>query len=117
MKPFPTSTPAPDAPGGEPAQAAPEPLWPAEKRFKLACLELRRSGKMDIPLPGQKRGETPVDWLVRHELAPDDKTAAEMLLLAFGLRNYVDELTGSTFVQDLDAVDKLCKQVMRHIYK
>lgn len=91
------------------------PLWPAEKRFKLACLELRRGGKLDMPLPGQKKGESPIEWLVRHELAPDARTAAEMLLLAFGLRRFVDEMTGSTFQQDQDAVARLSEKVLRHV--
>jgi len=63
---------------------------------------LRKAGKLDQgkgldPLPGQKKGESPIDWLVRLGLAPNPRTAAEMLILANGLQPVLDELTGSKF--------------------
>ena len=72
------------------------------ERFKLACAMLRKAGKLDQgkeldPLPGQRRGESPIDWLVRLGLAPNARTAAEMLILANGLQPALDELTGSKF--------------------
>ncbi len=105
----------PDEASGQPNDP---PLFTPADRFRLACLQLRESGKLDMPLPDKKsKSESPLEWLVRHELAPDPHTAAEMLCLAFGLTAEVDRLTGSTFQQDLDAVDRLCKKVMRHTYK
>lgn len=79
----------------------PPPFDPAD-RFKLACNMLRKAGKLDQgketdPLPGQKRGESAIDWLVRLGLAPNPRTAAEMLILAQGLQPTLDELTGSKF--------------------
>lgn len=53
---------------------------------------LRQGGHFARPLPGQKPGESPVDWLVRLGLAPDAHTAAEMLILGAGLRALLDEL-------------------------
>ena len=62
------------------------------KRFRLACRMLRQAGHFDLALPGQKAGESPVDWLVRLGLAPDPWTAAEMLILGSGLTSVLDEL-------------------------
>lgn len=64
----------------------------ANKRFRLACRMLRKSGKLDITLPGARPNESPVDWLVRIGLAPSPAVAAEMLVLGFGLTDLLDEL-------------------------
>ena len=62
-------------------------------RFRLACRLLRNGGHLArLDLPGQRPGESPIDWLVRHGLAPDAYTAAEMLCLGAGLRSQLDEL-------------------------
>jgi len=71
--------------------------FPACDRFRVACTMLRRAGHLDDPLPGQRRGESPIDWLVRLGLAPDPQTAAEMLILGRGLTALLDELTGSAY--------------------
>ncbi len=49
------------------------------RRFRLSCRMLRLAGHFDKPLPGQRRGESPIDWLVRltrifHETAADGET-------------------------------------------
>lgn len=75
---------------------APAPFKPAE-RFKVACRMLRQAGHLDAPLPGQRRGESAVDWLVRLSLAQDSRAAAEMLILGRGLQPLLNELTGSTY--------------------
>ena len=74
-----------------------ETLFKPEERFRVACAMLRRAGHLDMPLPGQRRGESQIDWLVRLGLAPDPQTAAEMLILGRGLTAVLDELTGSVF--------------------
>lgn len=61
-------------------------------RFLLACRLLRNAGHLRNDLPGQRPGESAVDWLVRLRLAPDAPTAAEMLILGAGLRGQLDEL-------------------------
>lgn len=64
----------------------------ARQRFRLACRMLRNAGHLDHPLPGQRRGESPLDWLVRHGLAIDPRRAAEALIAAKGLTHVLDEL-------------------------
>ncbi len=54
------------------------------RRFRLACRMLRQGGHFDIELPGQRRGESPIDWLVRLGLACEPWVAAEMLILGKG---------------------------------
>lgn len=58
-------------------------------RFRAACRLLRASGALrhgkTLPyLPGQRAGESVVDWLVRLGLAQSPQLAAEALLLAGG---------------------------------
>lgn len=62
------------------------------KRFKLTCRMLRKFGKLDIVLPGQREKESPIDWLVRIGLAPDAWRAAEMLAVANDITGLLDEL-------------------------
>lgn len=62
------------------------------RRFKIACRMLRNAGHLDISLPQQKRGESPVDWLVRLGLAPSPSVASEMLIMGLGLQKVLDEL-------------------------
>ncbi len=71
-----------------------EPPFPPAERFRVACRMLRQAGHLDAQLPGQRRGESHVDWLVRLGLAPDPHVAAEMLILGRGLKDVLDELTG-----------------------
>ncbi len=59
-------------------------------RFRAACRLLRASGGLDhgklLPyLPGQRAGESAVDWLVRIGLARSPPLAAEALLVAAGM--------------------------------
>lgn len=61
-------------------------------RFRLACRMLRNAGHLDVQLPGQRRNESPVDWLVRLGLAVDAYAAAEALIAARGLTHVLDEL-------------------------
>lgn len=68
-------------------------ISPAQ-RFKTACAMLRNAGLIDKSLPGQLRGESRIDWLVRLGLAPTPQVAAEMLILGAGLKHVLDELTG-----------------------
>lgn len=81
------------------AETAEPALFKPSARFKVACRMLREAGHLDVPLPGQRRGESALDWLVRLGLAPDARTAVEMLILGRGLMPVLDELTGSTFKQ------------------
>lgn len=62
------------------------------RRFRLACRMLRDAGHFERQLPGQRPGESPIDWLVRLGLAPEPHTAAEMLILGQGLGSLLDEL-------------------------
>ena len=64
----------------------------ARRRFRLACRMLRQAGHLGKELPRQKRGESPIDWLVRFQLAPSPYVAAEMLILGAGLTALLDEL-------------------------
>lgn len=61
-------------------------------RFQCACRMLRLAGHLDSPLPEQKPGESPIDWLVRFNLAPNARTAAEMLIIGRGLEKTLDEV-------------------------
>lgn len=59
-------------------------------RFRAACRLLRASGRLDhgklLPyLPGQRAGESAIDWLVRIGLAQSPMLAAEALLIAAGM--------------------------------
>lgn len=54
------------------------------RRFRLACRMLRKGGYFDVQLPGQRRGESQIDWLVRLGLASEPWVAAEMLILGQG---------------------------------
>lgn len=49
-------------------------------RFKVSCRMLRNAGHFDKALPDQRRGESPIDWLVRLELAQSPQVAAAMLI-------------------------------------
>lgn len=60
------------------------------RRFRLACRMLRNAGHFDTALPGQRAGESPVDWLVRLGLATDPHVAAEMLVLGRRLTEQLD---------------------------
>ena len=62
------------------------------RRFRLACRMLRSGRHFENELPFQKRGESPIDWLVRFKLAPSPLVAAEMLILGAGLTSLLDEL-------------------------
>lgn len=58
-------------------------------RFIAACRFLRLSGHLEHGrtrdfLPGQRRGESPIDYLVRIGLARDPHLAAEALIVAAG---------------------------------
>lgn len=64
----------------------------SNRRFKIACRMLRQAGHFDRPLPGQRPGESPIDWLVRLRLAPDAHRAAEMLILGADLSGLLEEL-------------------------
>lgn len=76
-------------------------------RFKLACRMLRGSttpgfGGLSAPLPGQRKGESPIDWLVRLGLAKNAHLAAEMLIVGQDIKRALDELE-----QDPDVVATL----------
>lgn len=62
------------------------------RRFRTACRMLRQGGHFARPLPGQRPGESPIDWLVRLGLAQSPQDAAEMLILGQGLTALLDEL-------------------------
>ena len=61
------------------------------RRFRLSCRMLRLGGHFDKQLPGQLRGESPVDWLVRLGLAKTPHSAAAALIEGQGLRPVLDE--------------------------
>ena len=70
-----------DQGAAEPQDALPEALDAAMAyRFKVACRLLRNSGAIDAPMPGQRRGESQIDWLVRIGIAVDKYAAAEGLI-------------------------------------
>jgi hypothetical protein len=62
------------------------------RRFKLSCRMLRRAGYFNTPLPGAKRNESHIDWMVRHGIAETPRAAARALIEARGLTPLVDEL-------------------------
>lgn len=68
----------------------------AADRHRVACRMLRHAGHLDQKLPGQRRGESPIDWLVRLGLAPSPQVAAEMLILGQGLLPALDHLAPVT---------------------
>jgi hypothetical protein len=72
--------------------SAPLLMSEERRRFKIACRMLRKSGKLDLALPQQQKGESPIDWLCRMGLASSPAVAAEMLVLGAGLRLLLDEL-------------------------
>ena len=66
-------------------------------RLCLAAGMLRNAGMLeglygDERLPAQRAGESRIDYLVRFRVAPDAATAAEMLILAAGLTDLLNEL-------------------------
>jgi len=60
-------------------------------RFALATRLLRRAGHLDIQLPAQRKGESPIDWMVRFGLAPSPERAAEALIVAIDRMKLLDE--------------------------
>ena len=63
-------------------------------RFRLACRMLRNAGHLDAEkaLPGQRLGESMIDYFVRCGIARDKFLAAEMLIVGRGLQNGLNEL-------------------------
>ena len=77
----------------------------SDRRFKLACRMLRASptpgfGGYSDPLPGQKKGESPIDWLVRLGLAKNTHLAAEMLIVGQGFAQTLAELASDPDIKD-----------------
>ncbi len=65
-------------------------------RFLIAARMLRGAGLLngiygDERLPGQRRKESPIDWLVRLGLAQTPQLAAEMLIMGAGLTEVLNE--------------------------
>ena len=60
-------------------------------RFRIACRLLRNSGSIDGLMPGQRRGESQIDWLVRIGIAFDKYAAAEALIAAKDRTRVLDE--------------------------
>ena len=60
-------------------------------RFRVACRMLRLSGSIDGILPDQKRGESQIDWFVRHGVAIDKYAAAEALISAKDMVRVLNE--------------------------
>ena len=60
-------------------------------RFRVACRLLRGAGRIDATMPGQRRGESQIDWLVRIGVAVDKYHAAEALIVAKGLTRVLEE--------------------------
>jgi hypothetical protein len=54
-------------------------------RFVVACRLLRLRARLNVVLPGQKKGESPIDWMVRHKLAVDARHAAYALIEGAGM--------------------------------
>lgn len=76
------------------SQGAPEAQDPAPEvveRFKVACRLLRNSGAIDTLMPGQRRGESQIDWLVRIGVAVDKYASAEALIAAKRRTRVLDE--------------------------
>ena len=73
----------------------------AQVRFRIACWLLRDGGHFDgMQLPGQRRGESPIDWMVRTGLAVGPREAAEALIVARGLTRALDETAAWSEVAD-----------------
>lgn len=62
------------------------------RRFKISCRMLRNAGLLKTGLPFQKLGESQIDWLVRFKIAKNKFLAAEMLILAEGLTDLLNEV-------------------------
>ena len=72
-------------------------------RFRVACRSLRNGGWIDATMPGQRRGESQIDWLVRIGVAVDKYAAADALIAAKGLTRVLDDTVG--FLRDESAAD------------
>ena len=74
-------------------------------RFRVACRMLRNAGHLDAAkaLPGQKRGESHIDFLVRQGLAKDKYLAAEMLIIGRGLERALNETLAIANIADIVA--------------
>jgi len=61
-------------------------------RFRIACRMFRAGDdRLAVELPEQRSGESPIDWMVRHKLAPNAYTAVEMLVVANDWLRILDE--------------------------
>ena len=60
-------------------------------RFRVSCRLLRGAGRIDATMPGQRRGESQIDWLVRIGVAIDKYAAADALIVAKGLTRVLNE--------------------------
>lgn len=70
---------------------APESESDRSFRFRVACRLLRNAGWIDAVVPGQRRGESQIDWLVRIGVAVDKYAAAEALIAAKGLTRVLNK--------------------------
>lgn len=64
-------------------------------RHRLNCRLLRQAGWLEQAeelLPSLRRGESPIDWMVRYGLARSPRDAAEALIVAHGLTEHRDSL-------------------------
>ena len=96
--------PTADKSAAEPQEALPEaPESDESFRFRVACRSLRSGGWIDATMPGQRRGESQIDWLVRIGVAVDKYHAADALIAAKGLTRVLDDTVG--FLRDESAAD------------
>lgn len=73
-------------------------------RHRLNCRLLRQTGRLDeaqVLLPGLRRGESAIDWMVRHRLARSPRDAAESLIVGHGLAEMRDALLAEPDLPDV----------------
>jgi hypothetical protein len=80
-------------------------MFEDKDRFKVACKMLRLGGCLDVALPGQRKGESPIDYLVRHKLAIDVHHAAYALIEGQGLTAALDDVMAIPFLESDGAPD------------
>lgn len=76
---------------------------PSRFQVALRMLRLGRLSQIEETLPDLKRGESAVDWMVRHRMASTPQIAAEMLVTGCQLSVTLDEMMREIEAQEVGA--------------
>lgn len=76
---------------------------PSRFQVALRMLRIKQLGAIEQTLPDLKRGESAVDWMVRHKMAPTPQVAAEILIAGSALSETLNEIMREIEAQEVGA--------------